>query len=84
MRTHHNNAVGFAGAGLGGEQRKIHSVGTRGKRCPRGSGKGCCGSLGDRVQSCQQKASYRASERGLLAMQKAEALKAPCDVWLNG
>lgn len=30
------------------------------------------------------KASYAASERGLLAVQKAEALKAPCDVWLSG
>lgn len=52
----------------------IYSVGMRGRGCPRGSGKGCCGSLGDRPGAELRGESKLQSFR---ATQKVAALKAP-------
>lgn len=52
----------------------IYSVGMRGRGCPRGSGKGCCGGLGDRPGA---ELSGESKLQSFRVTQNVAALKAP-------
>lgn len=60
------------------DNSKIHSVGTREKAL--GKAATAAWMTGRRAASGKLATEF---QRGLLAMQKAAALKAPCDMWLN-